>query len=930
MQRDLRTRLGSPGRASLAVLCYFAATIVANSAWWWLAFDDWMLELRRWDYGWELMLPWAAREGRWVGRELSYPIGPLWQALAALPTLGAPFSGARTVAGLHLIFPLLSLATCAGVAFSQPLGKRRRALLLAGLSLFALHDDVRTFRAVLPVAVLVAYALDGDARGAPWRRAAFVGLLVTLGFALSFDTGVLSAVSVCCMGAYELLVLRRGRAALVRLAESLLGIGIGQAALALVLWWVGGSYLGLITGSLAITRAYGSAMVLAPSGYDPSAALAFVLVATLLAAASARLRLQPVVGIWLAGALPLAYRAVLRSDAEHLYAGLVPLAQVLVLVACRTAREHRPLAASAALLVTIFGLAWFGSHADRPGAWQPTRWLALGKQLFAPSAPEYRGEFAAIRGYVQAHREELTDSCVSLPASAEALHALTGVPGPAELVLGWSGPMQLAIAERVRAARCPRAVREIIAFDGQNGGFTEVMLAHHELYEPEGLIGADLVASRLRARPVTIERRPLPADFGDDERVTLPARVEIPLGRRIRADGVVRIEYSLELGDLRLLAGGAPLVRFHFSDGERPLSPAMTLLGGLGARVSSVLPVVAELAEWRWVAGREARRVETADRLVLTIEPRRLSPGSVRIRVHSLVELNPGDEPTRASPSCEPSLDLVQATRDGAVHPRQVVPSLEDHGLAMRPNPPGLPLAEAFYPLAPCAGSCLSTTLSVRGDDSEVVRVEAHVIDGHERPRVVLHEAAPGAEGAPIELALEPWADRRVALRLGVTAPAGSTSNHGHFSAPRVVPCTTVADLGLLVTRGDVEVTSGRVERRGAALEIHPQPRGSPPTEVLLALRGRQGHCVKLDATLRQPNGSATAALDVGVLEGSDVARLTRVELGRDEPSVALIDLPLAEWHDRWVKLRLASWALTDDEPTVLRVEHLRVHRCAR
>ncbi|MEZ4223118.1 MAG: hypothetical protein R3B13_19400 [Polyangiaceae bacterium] len=922
MSGEVMERLRRPGKLTLIVLVYLTCAIVANALWWGRSFDDWMLELRRWDYGWELMLPWAARRGQWVGRDLSYPIGPLWQALAALPTLGAPFSGARAVAGLHLVFPLASVAVCAALVFGQPLSDRARALALLGMCIFALYDDVRTFRAIFPLAVIVSYAAEDPKARGDWRRHALLSLIVVASVLLSFDTGLLCLGSFGAMVVYEVWLLRGGRQALRRASHALVAIVAGQAALALALAALGGSYGHFLSSSFGIVRAYGTTMVLAPSGFDPAAAVAFVLCATVLAVLVARRRQQPVLGTWLIGTLPLAYRSVLRADAEHLYAGLVPMAAVLVLVAVRAAAKRRFLAVSAGLLTTLFALAWFGAHRERPLAWAPTRFVALYRAWNRQPEP-YDGEFARLRRWVEAHRPE-QGGCVGLPASAEALHALTNVPGATDLMLGWTEPLQRRMAERVRERLCAHAVREIVSFDEGSWGFGDILLAQHELYRPTELLGPDLVASELRTRPTPPRTRPLPADLLATESPVLPAQLDIPLGRRVPWEHALRLEYSLELDSVRLLLGAMPRITVQFFDGEVALAkPVSVPYASVGKGLTSVLPVVADVAEWRWVAGRAPKQQRTADRLRILIEPQRSTPSPLRFRVHALTELIPGDEPVRTQPSCERDAALLMPHRSMA----RWTAARTDGDLQLRPNAKGLPLAEVFAPVVPCVDACLRTRLRVEGDAPDRVELELHVVDGYDRPRVVRYEGKPKDTPLPVELALQPWAGRSVFVRFGAQAK-GAALNLGVFEQPRIVACRTHEELALKLHRGDLE-TRGEIEVVGSGALMTPTQRGVPPAELMVPLLATRDSCVALTASREgAKDESARVALDVGVLLGEEIARLSRVELGRDGDPIELEDLPLAEFADKWVRLRLAAWTTEDKDPTRLRIDRLRLHRC--
>jgi len=227
----------------------------------------------------------------------------------------------------------------------------------------------------------------------------------------------------------------------------------------------------------------------------------------------------------------------------------------------------------------------------------------------------------------------------------------------------------------------------------------------------------------------------------------------------------------------------------------------------------------------------------------------------------------------------------------------------------------------------PCANTCFFGKLSVEGKHRDEVELEVHVIDGYDRPRVVHYRGAPGVDALPMELPLAAWAGRDVVLRLGANAE-GSTDNHALFRNPRLGACKSVVNLALNLHRGEMDI-QGTASASGSGVTMQPELRGVPPTEVSVPVLAKKGDCVALTGRrIPKSEHSAGAALDVGVLYGADVARLARVQLGPEGDEIQLTDLPLGEWDGLWVKLRLATWTLSDDEAPQTRVERLRVHRC--
>ncbi|MBK8998067.1 MAG: hypothetical protein IPM35_20275 [Myxococcales bacterium] len=226
--------------------------------------------------------------------------------------------------------------------------------------------------------------------------------LVPAATLLSFETGLLGLGSLATMACVEALV--RGRASLPRLQRALLGFGLGLGVLALVWALAGGSLLGALSGWLGITGGYVVIMVEGGHGLSIGPVLAFVGLglAALVLTVSRRFRSVPA-AVLLAGALPLLGRAVIRSDAEHVYAALMPLAASLTVVSLDFAPRRPVFAALSALLVALFALGWFGSRREVPTAWAPSgfaRVAAIAARR-APSRLGYDHDLLRIERYAR-------------------------------------------------------------------------------------------------------------------------------------------------------------------------------------------------------------------------------------------------------------------------------------------------------------------------------------------------------------------------------------------------------------------------------------------------------------------------------------------------------------------------------------------------
>ncbi len=926
-----RRRLAKLGL--LAAACYFTCAVLASARGWSMRVDDQLLEARAYDYAWELQLIRRALSGEWVGREFVYPIGPLWQAIASLPLRFSAFDAPAAVAGMHLVFPLCSLGLAGGLAWWLApawAGKGgaqwwRPAAAFSGVALLALHDDVRSFRALFSLAVVVAFArpTDRSVVELSWRRAALVALLISCALALSFDTGllaVLSAGSVLAYGALFAGGARRTAAAGGRLLAVLIPLQL-LAAL-----WISGSpaaYVRYFLESVHITRAYGTVMVLSGAGLRIGPVVGFLLLALVALAWTSR-RGPAWAGVWLAGAVPLVMRGVLRSDAEHVYASLMPVAGILWLLSLGCV--ERSLAVFAALSSAVFVLGWFGSHRDRPSAWAPTVFY---EAFRSRKPPQPSGtELARVRSWISGSLA--AGSCVGLPARLGVLHATTGIPGPTQTLLGWSPKLQRLDAERIANARCDLFLKEIVSFDHPpplwSWGAGETLLTFAELYQPTAPLGPDLVVGKLRARPARVQRRPLIAGLLSKRyRLDDAQPLHFELGRRVPWHHLVHVAYDFDVPWSSALAGSTPLLEVQFLDGEQPLSDWMHVPYPATGRATSILPVHPEVAEWRWVAGRMPQASRAADRLRLRSTRRGMQLGESHFTLLGVEELVPPPHmQARAVP--EQAVNLADRVATGRAYLRAPGAHVEGDALVIPPTPAGQRHAEVFVPLTPAADSCFFAEAFVSGGEGDAhTEFEVHVIAGYERPRFVLWTGAPGDKPRPIELPLAAFAGQEVLLRLATRSTTASTDAAARFLRPRVGRCITLRNLMHDYHQGVHRVIAGRAEPSGDALVLHPLPIEQRPTFVELDVDIPEDACLSFDAAAKDDaDGVAIAA---GVLAGGVYVRLARPELAPGKAEV-FRDLPLREWAKQRVLIAFEALPLGTGRGSVGFVFRPRMHRC--
>ncbi len=921
---------------SLAVLAGLGLLVVA-SALDWAAHLGWReLTLRPHDYAWELQLAWLAARGRVAQVDFAYAVGPLHQLLAALGA-GLSHEPARIVGGMHLAFPLASLAVCVGLSRAltdpdDPALAWRRVGLLLGLALFALHDDVRSLRGLANAIVIFAYRpgrIAEDVWPGPDRAGALrVGGALALAAALSVDTLLLGLGSIGLMAVYEVGV--RGRLGLVPAARRLGGaLGVLLAALALwaaVVTLRGGSPVELLDQTAAILRAYPVAMSLGAGRVPVASILLLLALAALPLAWIGRLEVpRYTAGVWIVGALAVTARALYRTDPEHVYGALVPLAAVLVALAVRRRTDGgtRFVASSLAVLLLLASVFPMSRRtAWRPGALVEAVRALGGEARPAPVATDLARATAALR--------DAPAGCGGVTLGLGVAHVAADRDGPTVLQLPWTDALRRDLAARIEGSACPTMVTGLFTFDAPyaQAGWTfgPDLLARAALYAPARRLGPALFEARLRDEPARSVARAIEVDGVPlDREVQTPASVTLRFPTPIAADHLLRLRYRVE-PDRGALWGAPVYLTARALAGPDALRDA-TLVGGLeeGVDATAVVPLDAEHAEWRWIAGWDGE-APRADRIELRVESLGARPTRARFRVDAVEVLAPPPAERRPAPVCQGSSALLARPRWTRMAAPRIGGDPDDETLTLQANRAGEPHAETFVEVTPCADACLVGEVGL-AEGATTARLEVHAIDGPVRALLFARDVAPGFR-TPFEVPLAPHAGRRILLRFGAPPPAEGAGGALRVRRPRVAPCASRESLVHALHQGRFEAVRGDPRVEGDRLALPVPPWGSAPAEVRLPVPARaldEHACLAFDASGEALDG--TAVLHVEALRRGRAEPIARVEL-RPGEARRVADVPLAAWagEDRTLVVSVhASEAASGGALYVLRP---RVHGC--
>ncbi len=856
-----------PAPALAIVLGYFALAIVAS------AID------RASTIGWRelaLLMESEQRELALAFRlsmgELGRERGPLHTALLYLGALGAPTDVSRLVLARHLIFPLASLGLVTAIARAA-VGWARAGVLLGG-GLLALHLADET---LVPLLGLAACLLLVGGQDEPARRDLARGLragLVLVTSALLAPSFVLPALaSALAVGLSAASVL--GRRALVRAGGACAAVAAGGLALVLA-----GFREQLVPALAPVT----------PSALAPLLAEALAL-ACILRLERPRSREAALSASAWVGAVPIAAAGLLSAGGDDApYLALVAPSIALLVVAARSL-PRAPLASGVAALVVALFVLGSAPRYDRRTAWRPTVFADLAEVARGRRGPQPEDNdlFAA------ATRMADLPGCVAVTADLSAAQLVAGVPGPIDGdaprdLEGWS---------------CPHALTSIRSFDRP---YRLAALA----------FGPDL---RERAERYAVAERIGPATFLARERAPVRAterRMDLDVRVVSDAVGALRVDFDREVPAehvvvLRVRTAARRVVAHVLSAG-RTIREPMEVSVHAG---ELWIPVEAERAEWRWIAGRSSRDRLHAD--AVRIEPEQ----GAWLAVDGALELSPPQAPPERARPCARALELWAAPG----YARRTRAPVEAERVLLDPNPPGYPAAELFVPLTPCPGTCLVGEVGLDGEAGGGFGFEIHVVDGAERPRLLDWQVGAGWS-RPFELPLDRWAGRDVLVRMATTPGARADGDHARVHRPRVRPCASVVSVVHALHDGRHRVVRGAPSVVGDALRLPLAPRGQPPTEVRLPLEVPEGACVAVDIGASDHDRALAAVL--GVVAEGRVHRIVReVFAPHEQPSPrSHADLSLAAWAGREVELYFAAWPLERGGSGLASFVRPRVHRC--
>lgn len=926
ISRTVALRLGL-----VALFAYVAAVALASAYTRYAVFSERDLAEQLPDTAWQLELAWRAERGEWSGRDFHYTMGPLWQALLWLASAGDPIDPRHTLVAIQLLFAAVCVALASWVALRVVESPARRLLAVAVAVTLAYGAGPATLRALASVAVIVLYAAELE-REPSWRSAFVVSGALAVSLLLSFDRAALGAASIVVMAACELWV-RRRRGTEPRLAWRRFGRWLAAQSATLAAFGVlglvaGASPIAYVAGQRAITADYGAAL---GTTWKLGVRRETIAMFVLCAAATAASMLIPKRGRWvggvlLAGALPAMGFAIVQPDDGHMYIALVPVAVLLVLTALAAPLAERGPRVACALLGYAFVVGWFTTH---PGNfWVSPRALAEARDTWRETKtapPDYATDVGAALDWLAIRPPREQASCLAVSAPLAILHPLTGRRGPTELPLLWSFERERERDEAVRSTRCPAYVYFFVSYDTPGHPFLlrPEMLTVSELYRVERRLSSAVYALRLREQPSPVIRRELePAVTGGE--VSVPGELAIPLGRTVPGHHALEIEYSHEVSPLAVRTGSRPAVEFSFARGEAEVTPfERTKLFGVGQRVKALLAADPEGVERRLILDEQPHRDRSADTLRLRFLPiGMLSPSSVRFTLHAVRELVPGTPPSPEPDTCSGAGDLLASVDRKDALLRDVQAVREPTGLWLAANAPGAHIAEALFPVAPCADTCFRADVVVKDGAGDGVDLEAHVLDHEQRTRLVAHRLPAGFGPEATELPLYPWAGRDVVLRVGVSAGADLADNQLLLAEPRTVRCSGRTQLANALREGSVRTEAGELWAHEDDVWF-----GARGGRLAYDLGVFGDTCLRGSVDVEGPpgvRGEVAAHFAIGGLRH----RLFRYLLGPDDPPIELRDLSLHDWLGQRGVLTLSARFLAGSADARAVVRGARVGRC--
>ncbi len=857
------------------------------------------------DYAWQLELAFRAHNGEWSGRDFHFPMGPGFQLIAYLGSLPGPFEAGAALAGLEAAFRLLSTLLSAAIAWRFVRPGYLRLFTFFVLATLAYGAGVASFRSMVSVATVLAYAPREDPdETARYPAALITSLLCLFGLALSPDRLVFALAAIAVVSLVEFAARRRRRQSLapawtrlLRFAGTFAVVSAIACVLALL---VGASPVTYVKRQIVLATAYGANLSLP---WDPDVVsrqgIAFLLVSSVALGLWWMLKRDTAwfKACWLLGAMPFAAFVLLQTDAGHVYVSLLPLLVMLLLVATSgTTLDAHPQRVGAGLLVTFFVLSWFGRRPEQ--MWTHPRVIAEAQSVRHGERKadlNYQTDVSAATRWLRAKVAAEDPHCIGARAGLTVVHPLLRRGGPTQMALRWNATLQSELAASLRAARCPVFVYELYSFDiPQSAWFLgEDFFALAELYQAEQRLGPALVGLRLRETPsgAHVQALALPPNASRSA-LPLPSQLEIPLSQEVDGRHPLQLDYTLHLARWRSVAGGTPLVKWRFLKAGKPLADFQYLFHlGAGQRTRSYLSPEPEVTERRWLAGEDMQPTHSADTLELRVEPRGMvSPSHVELSVHGLSVLIPQQPPTpQPEQVCNGEQSLLASLRAGEAFPRHVSPRSDAHSFQLHPNGKLDRAAEVFFPVTPCESSCFYAEVGI--DDSpqpgDGATVETHVIDRGARPLLSKHWLKKG-ERRQIEIPLAAFAGREVLLRVGSHGQESPAGDFLWLSGPQIMHCSARANISKSIALHRAQATWGLIQardshvltdRRGAEIQIPVRVIDDTCASVEFALSKEHEAEGGMDVFLDVVVDGLRHRLDEGRLEGKAPFRSTKVSL---------------------------------------------------
>lgn len=921
-------------RAALTALVAYALLVVAAQAvvrvlaWDMRGFDANLI-----DYTWQIELPWRATRGEWSGRDFHFPMGPLWQVFALAGTLGGGFSAPLVIAGMQVATQL------GGIGIALWLGAKARGvsrLLLVGAVMLASYGaGISTLRPLLSVVHLWLYARDArDDQPARWSSAAAAAGVATLLMLFSFDRLVFASLAVVAMSSFEYLARRRSglpaRISLIRFLRYALAQAACLAAAALFAVALGANPIEYVAGQRRLTASYAVNMATSAEGSPVAGATLFALSAVGLVLWVLVRRKRRVAGaMLLAGALPMLAFSAVQPNPGHVFMGALPALVVLCVIAATRSLGSDLIRISSSLLATGFLFGWFGTFSS--DIWLHPRALVSARDALTRRL-QPQTDFVTDLGRTADYSRALlardpSIRCMGFSPALTATHALADINGPTSATIRWNAEQRLELAEAIRAARCPWFVYQVGGFDRPDRPswfIGEDLIAIGESYRVHERLGPATYALERRATPQPARVETLPMT-PERRRLALGVELVIPLGREVSDADLLRIDYTLSVSRLATLIGAAPHLEYRFEKSGTATTEYADLFDlSVNRPTHTLVAVNPAMAETRWIGEPGTPGSRHADGLRFRLRARgRFTPKTAELEVSGISVAAPGaPEGPAPAPSCELERDLLSDATTGVALPRNVALRASAERVSLHPNPTSEQGAEVYFPIKPCADSCLVALAGIElppgnGDGAEL---DVNVLQGPSRPRLVKLDVLPGAGPSRLEIPLQRFASESVLLRFGSLPHGDPSQDFLWLQRPRLARCTARTSLSEAL-RQERATAEGAVEARGDDVAIGPgQSKLTYPFTVVADT------CLELGLGLDGSNGAYGFLIGVradGLVHGVTLGEVKAGETRRLDP------VSMHDFHKREVVLEL-HFERKPDTAGTLRLIAPRLGRCPR